>query len=51
VSFLRVHAGRAFPRPTNGTCATRSKAARELRECYAAFRQFLWLSPRECGWR
>ena len=38
-SMLLTHPGPAFKRPTNGTCLTRGAAARELLECWRAFRE------------
>ena len=39
-SMLLTHPGLAFKTPTNGTTATPKEAARELLECWRAFRQF-----------
>lgn len=46
-SLFLVHPGPAFNRPTNSLCATRGQAARELRECYAAFRAFYGIEDAE----
>ena len=42
-SMTLVSLGPAFRMPTNGRCETRGEAARELRECYAAFRRYYGL--------
>jgi len=39
-SMLLTHPGPAFRQPTNGRCATRGQAARELGECWNAFRDW-----------
>ena len=42
-SLFLVRAGPAFRRLTNGLCATRGQAARELGACYVAFREWFGL--------